>query len=195
MNRTKIRNYAPQARRDFLQAVTDRAALLGLTAATIEPVSLRDIPTIPGELFAKFQTSFYADPTDAVFKAMGGSMTAGGYRTRVLSSFRGGVTFSGEDSMNVGELRGALSSLDAQQDVMIAVDGTFAPVVGVTAASGASFIVVRGQGKMQESKRFTIGEEGVIGHLARLGVSDDEIGEVLGRPSESVKRKRQSLGF
>ena len=30
-----------------------------------------DIPTIPGELFAKFQTSFYADPTDAVFKALG----------------------------------------------------------------------------------------------------------------------------
>jgi ATP-dependent Lon protease len=33
--------------------------------------SVRDIPTIPGELFAKFQTSFYADPRDAVFKALG----------------------------------------------------------------------------------------------------------------------------
>lgn len=33
--------------------------------------SVKDIPTVPGELFAKFQTSFYADPTDAVFKAMG----------------------------------------------------------------------------------------------------------------------------
>lgn len=33
--------------------------------------SVTDIPTIPGELFAKFQTSFYADPTDAVFKALG----------------------------------------------------------------------------------------------------------------------------
>jgi len=30
-----------------------------------------DIPTIPAELFTKFQTSFYADPVDAVFKAMG----------------------------------------------------------------------------------------------------------------------------
>jgi ATP-dependent Lon protease len=28
-------------------------------------------PTVPGELFAKFQTSFYADPVDAVFKALG----------------------------------------------------------------------------------------------------------------------------
>jgi ATP-dependent Lon protease len=33
--------------------------------------SVRDIPTIPGELFAKFQTSFYSDPVDAVFKALG----------------------------------------------------------------------------------------------------------------------------
>ena len=33
--------------------------------------SVGDIPTIPGELFTKFQTSFYADPVDAVFKALG----------------------------------------------------------------------------------------------------------------------------
>lgn len=33
--------------------------------------SVGDIQTIPGELFAKFQTSFYADPVDAVFKALG----------------------------------------------------------------------------------------------------------------------------
>ena len=33
--------------------------------------SVTDLPTIPGELFAKFQTSFYADPADAVFKALG----------------------------------------------------------------------------------------------------------------------------
>ncbi|MEE8161387.1 MAG: protease Lon-related BREX system protein BrxL [Acidobacteriota bacterium] len=32
--------------------------------------SVKDIPTIPGELFAKFQTSFYSDPRDAVFKAL-----------------------------------------------------------------------------------------------------------------------------
>jgi ATP-dependent Lon protease len=33
--------------------------------------SVQDIPTVPGELFAKFQTSFYSDPVDAVFKALG----------------------------------------------------------------------------------------------------------------------------
>ena len=34
-------------------------------------VNVKDIPTIPGELFAKFQTGFYADASDAVFKALG----------------------------------------------------------------------------------------------------------------------------
>jgi len=33
--------------------------------------SVGDIPTIPGELFAKFQTGFYSDPKDAAFKALG----------------------------------------------------------------------------------------------------------------------------
>lgn len=33
--------------------------------------SVGDIPSVPGELFAKFQTSFYSDPVDAVFKALG----------------------------------------------------------------------------------------------------------------------------
>ena len=33
--------------------------------------SVTDIPTVPGELFAKFQTSFYSDPIDATFKALG----------------------------------------------------------------------------------------------------------------------------
>jgi hypothetical protein len=39
---------------------------------TLPPIaSVRDITTIPGDLFAKFQTGFYADPRDAAFKAMG----------------------------------------------------------------------------------------------------------------------------
>ncbi len=33
--------------------------------------SAGDIPSIPAELFTKFQTSFYADPVDVVFKALG----------------------------------------------------------------------------------------------------------------------------
>jgi len=49
MNRTKLKNYAPQARKDFIQAMTDRAAYYGLTPTKIEPVVERgDIAVIGG---------------------------------------------------------------------------------------------------------------------------------------------------
>jgi ATP-dependent Lon protease len=43
----------------------------GAKKVAIPMTSAADIPTIPAELFTKFQTSFYADPVDAVFKALG----------------------------------------------------------------------------------------------------------------------------
>ena len=50
-----------------LQAAFDS----GARRILLPMASVVDIPTIPGELFARFQTSFYADPVDAVFKALG----------------------------------------------------------------------------------------------------------------------------
>ncbi|MCC5872982.1 MAG: ATP-dependent Lon protease, partial [Gammaproteobacteria bacterium] len=47
------------------------AAEAGAKRVLLPMSSVGDIPTIPGELFAKFQTGFYADPKDAVFKALG----------------------------------------------------------------------------------------------------------------------------
>lgn len=47
------------------------AADAGAKRLLLPMASVGDIPSIPGELFAKFQTSFYADPKDAVFKALG----------------------------------------------------------------------------------------------------------------------------
>jgi ATP-dependent Lon protease len=43
----------------------------GAKRILIPTSSVGDIATIPGELFAKFQTSFYSDPVDAAFKALG----------------------------------------------------------------------------------------------------------------------------
>lgn len=49
MNRTKLKNYAPQARREFIQAVTDRAAFFGLTTKKIEPITEKgDVAVIAG---------------------------------------------------------------------------------------------------------------------------------------------------
>src|SRR3984893_5444260 len=49
MNRNKLKTYAPQARRNFIQAMTARAAFYGLTAKKIEPVVERgDVAVIAG---------------------------------------------------------------------------------------------------------------------------------------------------
>ena len=49
MNRTALKNYAPRARRAFIQAVTDRAAYYGLTTNKIEPVLQKgDVAVIAG---------------------------------------------------------------------------------------------------------------------------------------------------
>ncbi|MEJ6732125.1 MAG: hypothetical protein QNK90_08600, partial [Opitutaceae bacterium] len=47
------------------------SGVLGAKRLLLPMASVGDIPSIPGELFAKFQTSSYADPKDAVFKALG----------------------------------------------------------------------------------------------------------------------------
>ena len=43
----------------------------GAKRVLLPMASVKDLPTIPGEMFAKFQTSWYTDPVDAVFKALG----------------------------------------------------------------------------------------------------------------------------
>ncbi len=54
MNRNKIKAYAPQARRDFIRAVTDRAALYGLMKEKIEPVVERgDVAVIGGRPYPR----------------------------------------------------------------------------------------------------------------------------------------------
>jgi type II restriction/modification system DNA methylase subunit YeeA len=52
MDRTKLKNYAPQARREFIQAMIDRAAYYGLTADKTEPaVEKGDVAVIGGRSF------------------------------------------------------------------------------------------------------------------------------------------------
>lgn len=66
--------YAPARKYHSVENVTESyqiAADSGGKRLLLPMASVRDIPTIPGELFAKFQTSFYSDPIDPVFKAFG----------------------------------------------------------------------------------------------------------------------------
>lgn len=54
MNRNALKTYAPKARRDFIAAVTARAAKLGITAKGVDPISLEgDFAIIGGTPFPK----------------------------------------------------------------------------------------------------------------------------------------------
>jgi hypothetical protein len=54
INRNILKSYAPAARREFVQAVTDRASVLGLSAKKIEPVEVKgDVAMIAGRPFPK----------------------------------------------------------------------------------------------------------------------------------------------
>ncbi len=54
MNRTKLKTYAPLARREFIQVVTDRAAFYGLTEKKIQPMTEQDdVTVIGGRAFPK----------------------------------------------------------------------------------------------------------------------------------------------
>ena len=54
MNCSQLKTYAPQARRDFIQAITDRAALYGLTKDKIEPITEQgDVAIIAGTAFPR----------------------------------------------------------------------------------------------------------------------------------------------
>ena len=54
MDRNKLKAYAPQARRDFIKAVTNRAAFYGLTKEKIEPISEQgDVAIIGGTPFPR----------------------------------------------------------------------------------------------------------------------------------------------
>lgn len=49
MDRTKLKNYAPQARREFIQAMIDQASYYGITADRIDPMTERgDVAVIAG---------------------------------------------------------------------------------------------------------------------------------------------------
>ncbi|WP_293648769.1 protease Lon-related BREX system protein BrxL [uncultured Pantoea sp.] len=60
-----------------INPVQDLAASLqvafdsGAKRVLLPIASAMDIPTVPAELFTKFQVSFYSDPVDAVYKALG----------------------------------------------------------------------------------------------------------------------------
>lgn len=54
-----------------LAACLQVACDAGAKSILLPMSSVGDIPTVPGDLFVKFQVSFYSSSEDAVYKALG----------------------------------------------------------------------------------------------------------------------------
>ena len=68
MHRNTLKQYAPQARRDFIAAVTDRAAYYGLTRDTIAPITAQgDVVIITLEAQRVILEKCASSPVDASF--------------------------------------------------------------------------------------------------------------------------------
>jgi hypothetical protein len=79
MNRAKLKTYAPAARREFIQAMTDRAGYIGLSKSKIEPVKLEgDVALVGGRVFPlsvaekrkKLEARVARDGFDAAIEAL-----------------------------------------------------------------------------------------------------------------------------
>lgn len=97
--------------------------------------------------------------------------------------------------MNAQTLQRELTAVDPAADVVIAANGALVPVTGISSAPDKMTVVIRGRSRDKHNERYTTQEDGAIGHLRMLGLSDDMIGEVLGRDADSVKGRRRRLGL
>jgi hypothetical protein len=96
--------------------------------------------------------------------------------------------------LNVGDLREELSKLEPDCDVYFVVDGLIVPAVGMVSQPGVPFIILQSRTDDRSGVRFTVSEEGVLNRLVLLGKTDAEIGAMLGRSAESIRRRRKAPG-
>jgi hypothetical protein len=97
--------------------------------------------------------------------------------------------------MKAQELQRELGAVDSDADVVLAANGALLQISGVTFVPGKTIAVIRGKSKSKLTKRFTTEEDGVVGYLGNVGLSDEMIAEVLGRTPDGVRRRRRTLGL
>lgn len=98
-------------------------------------------------------------------------------------------------SLTVGELRDALEGMPDTATVHLIFNGVLRNAAGVTVEPKGGITVIRSHGQMKPYKRYSVAEDGLIGGLNAMGMSDETIAELIDRTPESVKRRRKSIGL
>jgi hypothetical protein len=96
--------------------------------------------------------------------------------------------------MTVGELREALASVPDDAAVMLIFEDVLRHAVGVTVAPNGAIAVIRNRGQSRY-KHYSVAEDGLIGGLSAMGMSNEAIAELLERTSDSIRKRKKSIGL
>ncbi|MBX9679036.1 MAG: hypothetical protein K2X38_09760 [Gemmataceae bacterium] len=97
--------------------------------------------------------------------------------------------------MKASELISLLAEVDPQSEVLLSLNSIILPASEMVAIRDADFIVLRSKRTEKGVRRFTVAEDGLIGHMVRLRITEDEMAKALDRPVRAVKTRRKHLGF
>ena len=98
-------------------------------------------------------------------------------------------------SLTIGELRKAITNTPDDATVMLVYEGVLRHAIGITVAPNGAVAVVRGSGNPRKSKHFNTIEDGLIGGLNAMGMSDESISELLERSVDSIKKRKKAIGL
>jgi hypothetical protein len=102
-------------------------------------------------------------------------------------------------SLTIGELRKAIADLPDDASLMLVFEGALRHAAGITVAPNGEVAVIRTQGNSRQSAKFSVVEDGLIGGMDAMGMSNEYRGLAtirwkLGHFSSSVLTRALILG-
>lgn len=98
-------------------------------------------------------------------------------------------------SLKVGELRKVIAHAPDDASVMLIHEGVMGYAIGIDIAPNGAVAIIRSRGNPRQSKHFSVAEDGVIGGLNAMGLSDESIAKLMERSVDSIKRRMKSIGL
>lgn len=95
--------------------------------------------------------------------------------------------------LSVGDLRKSIAELPDDAAVMVVYDGRMRHAAGVTISVQGSVAVLRSYINSRNTRKYTTAEDGLIGGLAEIGMTDEQISTLLDRPLHSIQRRKKAL--
>jgi len=96
--------------------------------------------------------------------------------------------------MTAGKLRSQLEGLADDAAIMMLFEGDVIYAENFVVAPTGQFAILRGK-DARHGKRFSVAEDGLIGGLTSMGVSDAAIADFVNRSPDSIKKRKKEIGL